>query len=207
MGVERGSVAVRTSADAFAALAKDLRSVRAGLMRKELYKGLSRAGRPLKPAVIESARAKLPGGGGRGRRARRLVRTGETLTNAVSGRTHDIKAWQRLSNRDGSAKLSSPGADSVASRVAASSFTLRVSNRASGASLRFTATERRGKKVDLASLERGRLRHPLFGNRKFWFDQPVPPGWFTKAIEAQASNVLAELDSAVENVLREIGRG
>jgi hypothetical protein len=35
-------------------------------------------------------------------------------------------------------------------------------------------------------LNRGKWRHPLFGNRSHWFEQSVTPGWFDKTgIEAR----------------------
>lgn len=207
------SAEVKASAAAsFAALARDLQHAGATGLRRELYKGMSRAGRPLKPAVVKSAQEKLPSSGGRGRRRTRLVRTGETLTNAASGRTHEIRAKQVLREKSGAAKLTDPKADSVAARVAGATFTPRLSTSRAGVGLRFTATEKRGKKVDVASLDRGRLRHMTFGRRttksgkSLWFDQPVPPGWFTTPLEGQAGNVERELTASVDAVTDQINR-
>lgn len=204
-----GQVPVRLSATGFAELARDLRRAGAQGLQRELHKSLQRAARPMKPAVIESAQANLPKSGGRGRRGRRLVRTGATLTNAVSGRAHEVKRVQLLSNRDGSAKLSDGARDSVAARVSAATFVPRVSSGPQGSRLRFVGTERRGKKIDLSSLDRGRLRHPTFGRRtgpKDWHDQAVPAGWFTKPLQAQAQNVGKELQTAVDALVDQINR-
>lgn len=195
-----GSAEVRASAAAsFAALAKDLQRAKATGLRKELFKGLSRASRPLKPAVVESARSTLPTGGGRGRRRTRLVRTGETLANSVSGRTHEVK--RRVKVRGDLAP-----AESVADRVAAANYVTRLSSNGGGVRMRFVATERRGKKIDLYALNEGRLRHPLFGRRSYWYEQAVAAGWFTRPIEAKAGQFEKAIDSAVTALTDQINR-
>lgn len=55
------------------------------------------------------------------------------------------------------------------------------------------------KGMDLESLERGRLRKPLFGDREHWFDQPVTAGWWSKALQSATDetvrrNILEALD-------------
>lgn len=197
-----GEVPVKASAGAaFAALARDLQRAGAKDLRRELYKGLQRSARPLRAAVVESAQATLPKGGGRGKRRTRLVDTGETLTNAVSGREHAIKRVQKLRGRTDGAR------SSVAARVVGAGYRTSVTQRGATARMRFTATERQGRKIDLHSLDQGRLRHPLFGDRKWWYSQAVRPGWFTRPLEAKASDFERELDRAVDKVAEEINRG
>lgn len=60
----------------------------------------------------------------------------------------------------------------------------------------------RGKERDLASLNRGRLRHPLYGNRRYWFDQDVSPNWWDDPLLEGAEQVREE----IVNVLDEIGQ-
>lgn len=58
-----------------------------------------------------------------------------------------------------------------------------------------------GKERDLRSLNRGRLRHPLYGNRRYWYDQKVTPNWWDDPL-------LEEVDQVREvlvNVLDDIG--
>lgn len=53
-----------------------------------------------------------------------------------------------------------------------------VTQRRGGASspgLRLKAQSRR----NVRRMDRGRLRHPLFGNRDWWYTQNIPEGWFT----------------------------
>jgi hypothetical protein len=53
---------------------------------------------------------------------------------------------------------------------------------------------------DLASINRGRLRHPLFGNRRYWYDQSVTPGFWDKAMEKGVKDVRVELLKALDEV-------
>lgn len=59
------------------------------------------------------------------------------------------------------------------------------------------------KGMDLQSLDRGRLRHPLFGNRGHWYDQPVRRGWWTLSLyKASNTRVNKEIVNAVERALK-----
>lgn len=54
------------------------------------------------------------------------------------------------------------------------------------------------KGMDLYALDRGVLRHPLFGNRNHWYSQKVKRSWWTYSLNKAA-------DSGV--VRRELLRG
>jgi hypothetical protein len=201
--VASGSVRVQVGKDAvasFAQLAWDLRRAGAKSLRVELQKGLQRASRPLVGAVKANARATLPTGGGRGKRRSRLVSTGETLTNQVSGRTHAVK------RRRISAGPLAKG-ESVADRVEGATYQVRVTGGLGGPRLRVVAVEKRGKRIDLYRLNEGVLRAPLFGNRRFWHQQSVPPGWFEKPIRAHEDEFRRQLEAAVGRVVDEINGG
>lgn len=66
------------------------------------------------------------------------------------------------------------------------------------------AKSSRGKKHDIRSLDRGRLRAPLFGNRRFWHQQAVRPGFFSdassEAVEAFRDATIKAIDKAVSKV-------
>lgn len=53
-------------------------------------------------------------------------------------------------------------------------------------------------KSDLKALNRGRLRHPLFGNRKHWYEQQIPSGMWDKAIDKVAPTVIGDTADALE---------
>ena len=182
------------------ALARDLRKAGATSLRRELYRGLQRSGKPVIQKIKENAAKELPKGGGRGKRRTRLVSTGRTLTNAVSGKTHAIKERRKIGGG------LAPG-ESVADRVVNASYVVRLVSNRGGVTLRLMATERGGKRIDLARLDKGELRHPVFGNRRVWVGQRVKPGWFTTPIEQNIGEFRKAIDDAVDAVIKEIDRG
>jgi hypothetical protein len=58
----------------------------------------------------------------------------------------------------------------------------------------------RGTERDLASLNRGRLRHPLYGNRRYWYDQDVSPNWWTDPLLEGVDQVREELVKVIDEV-------
>lgn len=54
--------------------------------------------------------------------------------------------------------------------------------------------------------ERGRLRHPVFGNRRVWVTQEVTPGWFSEPLQKGAPAVRRDLEHALEVVAERIVR-
>lgn len=55
---------------------------------------------------------------------------------------------------------------------------------------------------DLKALDRGRLRHPLFGNRKFWYEQSIPAGMWSKSIDKVAPGVIRDTGEALDNYVK-----
>jgi hypothetical protein len=60
---------------------------------------------------------------------------------------------------------------------------------------------------DIRAIDRGRVRHPVWGNRRRWVNQRVRPGFFTKTIEASAPRVRAEVRDVMNEVTREVTGG
>lgn len=60
---------------------------------------------------------------------------------------------------------------------------------------------------DVRAIDRGRVRHPVFGNRGVWVNQQIKPGWFTKTLEDGAPVVRRELVDVLDNVARRLARG
>lgn len=56
--------------------------------------------------------------------------------------------------------------------------------------------EKRGH--DLRSLNKGRLRHPLFGNRRKWYQQDIAPGFFDKPINDDAAELKRRIIGAMD---------
>lgn len=85
---------------------------------------------------------------------------------------------------------------------------VRRGPRSAGVTLRGSKSSR-GKRHDIKRIDQGRTRHPLFGNRRFWYPQAVKPGFFSDAVLSEGVKEFREatvraIDKAVERVL---GRG
>jgi len=168
-------------------------------IRRQLYAGLNRAAKPM----VEAARANastLPSSGGRGVRGHRLVGARKGVAQLVAG---DLVTSGRVRDSEGRLRR----VESVADRVRAARFAVRAKGGRSAA-IRIVVTPSKGKSLDLNSLDRGRLRHPLFGNRDHWYSQAVPPGWFTAPMRSHVDGVRREVLRAVDEVVRQLaGRG
>lgn len=55
-------------------------------------------------------------------------------------------------------------------------------------------------------IDRGVVRHPVFGNRAVWRTTSVPRGWFTKPMEAGAPRARSELVAVFNEVARDIAQ-
>jgi hypothetical protein len=64
----------------------------------------------------------------------------------------------------------------------------------------------RGTERDLASLNRGRLRHPLYGNRQYWIDQDVSPNWWTDPLLGGVEQVRKELVGVLDDVAGKLAK-
>lgn len=87
--------------------------------------------------------------------------------------------------------------------VLAKALQLRTSNLASG--LRVTGQARGNPRPrEVTAINRGVLRHPLFGNRDRWYAQQVTPRFFHEPLEKQASQIRTELDRVLAEVAAKI---
>ncbi len=59
-------------------------------------------------------------------------------------------------------------------------------------------------KLDLRSLDAGRLRHPLYGNRRHWYTQRVRAGFWTKTMRKEAKTVRKAMLAVADEVAREL---
>lgn len=141
-------------ADEVAAVSRALRAVDDKELRREFYKGINRATKPMRQEAKDNAARVLPKRGG----------------------LNQFVAKSRLSARTRGGK--NPGVRIVASK---------------GSS-------------DIAAIDRGRLRHPVFGNRKVWVTQRVTPGWFTDPMEKGERHAQKELLDVLDDVKDKIKR-
>ena len=129
--------------------------------------------------------------------ARELKALGEKdlakeLTQAIGRAMKPVKAAIRESARD-----TLPQQGGLNERVARS----RISQRRNRNGLRLVAA---GGRRDL--LDKGRLRHPVFGRDNSWVEQRVTPGWWSKPVEAAEDEVRREIEKAMDDVVRKLNR-
>jgi hypothetical protein len=60
---------------------------------------------------------------------------------------------------------------------------------------------------DIRSLNAGRLRHPLYGDKDHWFSQTVEPGWFDKPLIERAPVIRTRIKRVLDDVGRDLTRG
>lgn len=60
----------------------------------------------------------------------------------------------------------------------------------------------------LALMDKGTVRHPVYGNRGRWVNQPIPDaeGWFTKPMEDGKPEAQREIVKALDAVAKKIPR-
>lgn len=94
-----------------------------------------------------------------------------------------------------------PHRGGLAERVKAAKLaTRRRSGRNPG--LRITA-----KGLDqLEAMDRGFVKHPVWGNRDVWVTQEVTPGWFTTPMEDGRVEVARRIDEALDELAAELAR-
>jgi hypothetical protein len=81
---------------------------------------------------------------------------------------------------------------------------VRLAGSNPGVRLTASAKTRRGKQRDLVSLNKGRLRHPLYGDREWWFDQEVKKGFWDEPLLDESDAVREELVKVLDNIAREL---
>lgn len=63
----------------------------------------------------------------------------------------------------------------------------------------------RRERRDVPSLNRGRLRKPLYGNRNRWYDQRVRPGFVDRPVDRLAPDIARKMNAVVDYVADQIG--
>lgn len=57
---------------------------------------------------------------------------------------------------------------------------------------------------DLKAIDRGRVRHPVFGNRRAWVLQQVKAGFFSNTVRGHADRIRRELLALVADIERRL---
>lgn len=80
--------------------------------------------------------------------------------------------------------------------------TITVSHRNVGGSVGVTVTA--SSRYDIADLDQGVVRHPLFGDRRRWYVEQVRPGWWSRPVNETSVRVEPELRQALDIVKQRI---
>lgn len=103
-----------------------------------------------------------------------------------------------------SAELRLPKRGGLNRFVAASRLSTRTRVSGKNVGVRIVAAKRGS---DVEAIDRGRLRHPVFGNRRVWVTQQITPGWFTVPLVAGERTVQRELLQVIDDIERGLSRG
>lgn len=98
------------------------------------------------------------------------------------------------------ARTDLPRSGGLAEQVARDRISTRTRLTGSSAGVRIFRSRGRG-------LNEGRLRHPVFGNRKTWVQQQVPSHWFDEPVRDDLPNIRRSVEKAMRDVARKIERG
>lgn len=96
-----------------------------------------------------------------------------------------------------------PRTGGLNTRVASQVISVRSSYAGSGARVRLQG---QGMK-ELRDIDAGRVRHPVWGNRKRWAAQNVTPGFFTNPIVKRAPDIRMEIELIMRAVAYKVTRG
>lgn len=97
-----------------------------------------------------------------------------------------------------SAASTLPKRGGLADRVAGQQYAVRTSLAAGRVSVLGKGMK------ELIDIDKGKLRHPLFGNREKWIGQSVEPGFFTKPLEARGPSIRTAVLKVISDVARKI---
>lgn len=109
-----------------------------------------------------------------------------------------------ISDIRASARSRLPHGGGLADTVARASIgtRTRLSGKSVGVEIKGTSWRLR----NLRSINAGRLRHPLFGNREHFFVQPVEPGFFDEPIEKRGDEILRGIEDVMADVARRVAK-
>lgn len=74
---------------------------------------------------------------------------------------------------------------------------IKLQGRATGVTIKMQRTGH-----DLKALNRGRARHPVFGNRKVWVTQQVRSGWWDAATKKDGPRIVREVEKGIFDAIQ-----
>lgn len=98
-----------------------------------------------------------------------------------------------------------PQRGGLAAEVARSRFSARIKTANRNTRLRIEVSSRKGADLDLRALDRGRIRHPVFGRRGAWVTQEITPEIISGSLANDAPIAQREALAALDRVARQMG--
>jgi hypothetical protein len=89
-------------------------------------------------------------------------------------------------------------------KEAARAAKIRVTTRSRSAAVRLTVSGKGQYPRRARLLNRGRWRHPLFGDRERWFTQTVTPGWFDVPARKGEYVIRGRVKAVIERYIRRL---
>lgn len=124
----------------------------------------------------------------------------ELRRELFSGITRATKPLKLAAKQSARAKLPKRGG---LNELVASQAKLSTRTRVTGKTVGVRLVAALGK-TNLRLMDRGELRHPVYGNRAAWVVQEVEPGWFSDPMHAGEPLVRREVLSALDDLERKL---
>lgn len=102
------------------------------------------------------------------------------------------------------ARATLPQSGGMAERAAKTSILIKVRTHGDNVGV-LMILKRKGS--DIRNLNAGRLRHPLFGDRRHWFNQSVAPRVFSKPFEESAPEIRDGINKVMQEHVDKIRKG
>lgn len=65
----------------------------------------------------------------------------------------------------------------------------------------------RQERRDVPALNRGKLKHPLFGNRHYWLEQKVRRGFVDRPVDRLGPEIGRQMDAVVDYIADQLSKG
>lgn len=132
--------------------------------------------------------------------AKDLKDAGEKDLRRALYRNINLAAKPLIADAKQEAAATLPKTGGAAQRVVDASFSTRVLvGKNPGVKLR--GRDQQGRAVNLARVNKGILRHPLFGNRNYWFNTIVPPGWWDRPMQRGKGKAETAVKLAIDEMV------
>ena len=96
-----------------------------------------------------------------------------------------------------------PQRGGLAAQIAKEPMRVQVRTGQNTAGVRIVVGKKRG---GARSANRGSIRHPVFGDKTKWVEQPVTPGWFDDPMREGAPQIRRGVKGAMQDVVDQIVR-